>query len=126
MKYGNKKSILIVDDDVVTLKTATMILDDRGYEIHSVKSGLDALRFLRRKKVDLILLDIEMPILNGLKTLEKIRKEHELADIPVIILTSSNDKETIVSACRLEITDYIVKPFVPNNLVERVYKVLWK
>ena len=119
-----KSSILIVDDDIVSLKLAGMILEQAGYEIHSAKSGLDALAFLRRKSVDLILLDIEMPIMTGLKTLEKIRTDRDLADIPVIMLTSSNDRETIIDACRLEITDYVVKPFVPANLLERVEKIL--
>lgn len=119
-----KSSILIVDDDIVSLKLAGMILEKAGYEIHSAKSGLDALAFLRRQSVDLILLDIEMPIMSGLKTLEKIRADRNLTGIPVIMLTSSNDRETIIDACRLEITDYVVKPFVPANLLERVEKIL--
>ncbi|MBQ2900509.1 MAG: response regulator [Agathobacter sp.] len=118
-----RESILIVDDDVVSLKLAGMILE-KDYEIHSAKSGLDALCFLRRQRVDLILLDVEMPIMNGLKTLEKIRSDREIADIPVIMLTSSNDKETIIDACRMEIIDYVVKPFIPSDLLERVEKAL--
>jgi len=119
-----KKSILIVDDDVANLKMAELILNQEYYELHCVKTGLDALRFLKRKKADLILLDIQMPIMSGIKTLEKIRAEKDLADIPVIILTSSGDKETIVDACRLEVVDYIIKPFIPTDLLERVRKAL--
>lgn len=119
-----KKSILIVDDDIMSLKLAGMILSQRGYEVHKAKSGLDALGFLRRKDVDLILLDVEMPMMNGLKTLEKIRKDKNLAHVPVILLTSTADSETVIEACRLEISDYIKKPYTPEQLVERVWKAL--
>ena len=68
-----KKSILIVDDDVANLKLAELILNQEYYELHCVRSGLDALHFLKRKKADLILLDIQMPIMSGIKTLEKIK-----------------------------------------------------
>ncbi len=119
-----KKSILIVDDDVANLKLASLILNKGDYEVHGAKSGLDAMNFLKRKKADLILLDIEMPVMSGLKTLEKIRSVKELADIPVIIVTSSADKDTIVEACSLEIVDYIRKPFIPADLQKRVEKAL--
>ena len=119
-----KKSILLVDDDVASLKLANLILNKGDYELHSAKSGLDALNFLRRKKADLILLDIEMPVMSGLKTLEKIRSNKDIADIPVIVVTSSADKDTIVDACSYEIVDYIVKPFIPADLQKRVEKAL--
>ena len=119
-----KKSILIVDDDIVSLKLAGMILSQGNYEIHRAKSGIDAISFLKRQKVDLILLDIEMPMMNGIKTLEKMRSDNTMAKIPVIILTSSGEKENVVSAARFGIVDYIKKPFVPNDLLERVWRAL--
>ena len=119
-----KKSILVVDDDVANLKLATLILSKGEYEVHGAKSGLDAMNFMKRKKPDLILLDIEMPVMSGIKTLEKIRGNKDIADIPVIILTSSADKDTIVEACSLEVIDYIRKPFIPTDLLKRVEKAL--
>lgn len=119
-----RKSILIVDDDIINLKLAGMILGQYGYEVHQAKSGLDAIGFLRRQKVDLILLDVEMPMMNGMKTLEKIRNDKRLAGIPVIFLTAAADTETVVEACRLEAADYIKKPFIPEQLLERVRKAL--
>lgn len=119
-----KESILIVDDDIINLKLAGMILSQHGYEVYQAKSGLDALGFLRRKSVDLILLDVAMPVMNGLKTLEKIRKDKNLAYVPVILLTASADSETVIEACRLEISDYIKKPYTPEQLLERVWKAL--
>ena len=102
-----------------------MILQQNGFEIHSAKSGLDAITFLRRREeVDLIILDLEMPMMHGMKLLEKIRRDKMFAHIPVILLTSSADTNTVVEACRLEVSDYIKKPFVPEQLLERVWKAL--
>ena len=118
------KSILIVDDDKMNLKITQMNLSQYGYEVYTVTSGMDAISFLRTQMVDLILLDIEMPIVNGMKTLEMIRKRPRMADIPVIFLTASANSELVVEACRLEAVDYIVKPVVPNELFLRVEKAL--
>lgn len=120
-----KKSILIVDDDITTLRLTGMTLKQNGFDVHSAKSGLDAITFLRgREEVDLIILDLEMPMMHGMKLLEKIRKDKDLAHIPVILLTSSADTNTVVEACRLEIADYIRKPVKPELLLERVWKAL--
>ena len=120
-----KKSILIVDDDITTLRLTGMTLKQNGFDVYSAKSGLDAITFLRRREeVDLIILDLEMPMMHGMKLLERIRKDKALAHIPVILLTSSADTNTVVEACRLEIADYIRKPVKPEHLLERVWKAL--
>ena len=118
------KSILIVDDDKMNLKITEMNLTKYGYEVHAVTSGLDAIRFLREQSVDLILLDIEMPIMSGLKTLQAIRKRQGMSRIPVIFLTASSDRASVIEACRLEACDYIVKPCIPQDLFIRVEKAL--
>lgn len=118
------KSILIVDDDKMNLKITEMNLTQYGYEVYTVTSGLDAIRFLREQTVDLILLDIEMPIMNGIKTLEAIRKRQVMSTIPVIFLTASADSESVIEACRLEAVDYVVKPCIPQDLFMRVEKAL--
>ena len=118
------KSILVVDDDVVNLRLTELVLNREGYETYTVKTGLDAISFLREQKVDLILLDITMPIMNGIKTLEAIRKHPDMATIPVMFLTASADADMVVEACRLEVVDYIIKPFLPPDLLARVGKVL--
>ena len=119
-----RESILVVDDDVMSLKLAGLILSQQGYEVHKAKSGIDAINFLRRNNVDLILLDIKMPMMSGLKTLKKTRDDKTIAHTPVIFLTSSADTETVADACRLEPLDYIKKPFEPNELLGRVRKAL--
>ena len=119
-----KKKILIVDDDRMNLKITEMNLKQYGYDVYCVTSGMDAITFLKQQLVDLILLDIEMPIVNGMKTLELIRKRPEMSSIPVIFLTASAETENVIEACRLEAVDYIVKPCVPRDLYNRIEKAL--
>ena len=119
-----KKRILIVDDDKINLNITKMNLDDHGYEVYTAEKGMEAIGFLLRQEVDLILLDIEMPIVNGIRTLELIRQRPEMAEIPVIFLTASADANSVVEACRLEAVDYVVKPCIPRNLIARIEKAL--
>lgn len=117
-------SILVVDDDKINLKITQMNLSQYGYEVYTANTGMEAISFLRQQMVDLILLDIEMPVMNGIKTLELIRKRPETASIPVIFLTASADTDSVIEACRLEAVDYVVKPFIPRELFYRIEKVL--
>jgi len=114
------KRILVVDDDVMNLKMAEVILKQGGYAVYTVESGLDCLNFIRNNRPDLILLDIEMPIMNGIKTLEKIKSNEDYADIPVILLTAVANSETVVEVGKLGAVDYVKKPFMPQELLKRV------
>lgn len=118
------KRILVVDDNEMNLKMAEFILKLQGYEVDKVESGMDCLNFLKEEKVDLVLLDVEMPIMNGIKTLEVMKEDKELADIPVIFLTASADSDIVLEAGKLGAVDYVTKPFMPQELVKRVAKAL--
>lgn len=120
-----KKRILVVDDDKFSLKITEMNLSQYGYEVYTADKGMEAISFLRNQEVDLILLDIEMPVVNGMRTLELIRKRPEMAEIPVIFLTASADTDSVIEACRLEAVDYVVKPCIPRNLIDRIEKALY-
>ena len=119
--------ILIVDDDEMNIVMAKSILEMKvRAEILTTTSGSACLGILRQrqKPVDLILLDIAMPGMDGLQTLAAIRKDPSLRDSKVIFLTAAADKETIVKASQLKIADYVKKPFVPEDLIARVEKHL--
>ena len=122
------QTILVVDDDDMNLKMAEFILkkDMKDIMVVLADSGMKAIDALQREKVDLVLLDFQMPVMNGLKTLELIRKREDLKDIPVIFLTASSDRDTVVKAGMMGVADYIKKPFMPKDLIERVSKVLNK
>lgn len=118
--------ILIVDDDDMNLKMAEFILkkDMKDIEVLLADSGMKAIDILQREKVDLVLLDFQMPVMNGLKTLEIIRKREDMKDVAVIFLTASSDRDTVMQAGMMGVQDYIKKPFMPKDLVERVNKAL--
>ncbi len=118
--------ILVVDDDDMNLKMAEFILkkDMKGIEVLLADSGMKAIDTLQREKVDLVLLDFQMPMMNGLKTLEIIRKREDMKDIKVIFLTAASDRDTVVKAGMMGVADYIKKPFMPKDLIDRVSQAL--
>ena len=120
--------ILVVDDDEMNIAMAKSILEMKvRAEILTTTSGSDCLNILQKRQgaIDLILLDIAMPGMDGLQTLSVIRKNPDYADMKVIFLTAAADRETIVKASQLKIADYIKKPFIPNDLITRVEKHLY-
>lgn len=90
----------------------------------TVNSGSRALKYLDKNKPDLILLDIRMPIRDGFEILREIRSMEDRADIPIIMLTALEDKQSVMKGIELGICDYVLKPFAPDDLLERVQRVL--
>ncbi|MBO5073396.1 MAG: response regulator [Eubacterium sp.] len=121
---GNaRKQILAVDDTAITLSRISDVLQ-KYYEVITVNSGMRAIKYLQTAKPDLILLDIRMNPKDGLETLRDIRAMSDRSDIPVIMLTGAEDKKTVIESARLGICDYILKPFVDEELLFRVRRVL--
>ena len=118
------KTILVVDDDEMNLRMAEFILQQEGYNVVKVSSGMSCLEHLKYDYPDLILLDVEMPMMSGIQTLEVIRANEDYKNIPVMFLTASADAETVAEASRLGVLSYVKKPFMPNELVERVQNIL--
>ena len=118
-----KKCILAVDDAAFILSRITDALG-KHYHMVTVNSGARALKYLDKNKPDLILLDIRMPIRDGFEILREIRAMEDRADIPVIMLTAMEDKQTVMKSIELGIRDYVLKPFAPEDLLERVQRVL--
>ena len=118
-----KKRILAVDDAVIILRRITDALEEY-YDVVTVNSGARALRYLEKEKPDLILLDIRMMPKDGLETLREIRAMEDRADIPVIMLTGVEDKKSVMEGIKLGICDYILKPFFPDELLERIQRAL--
>ena len=121
----NKMRILAVDDNIINLATIEQELKSK-YEVITVNSGTRAIRFLNKDKVDLILLDVQMALMDGIETLREIRTMENGATIPVIMLTSKKDKETVLEGTKLGILDYVVKPFDAQDLHHRIERALKK
>lgn len=116
-----QKRILVVDDDTMNLVRTKMILEN-DYEVLLADSGIKALDKIKGEPVDLVLLDIEMPKLNGIETFERMK---EFApNLPVIFLTASGLEDDVRSAIRLGAVNYLKKPFEPQELIRRVAQEL--
>ena len=119
----SKKHILIVDDVTINLRYIAEILRD-NYSLSMAKSGEQALKILNKTAVDLILLDVKMPVMDGFDVLRELSADQKYKDIPVILLTADNNDSTQDKGLSLGAADYIRKPFVPEEIIERIEKVL--
>ena len=116
---NTRKHILIVDDDPVTLRTIMNWLKN-DYVTSVVKSGAQALAFLGKEIPDLILLDYEMPVMNGVQTLEAIRSEDAYKNIPVMFLTGVSDLDCVREAIKLKPVGYVLKSENENAIKAKI------
>ena len=121
---AEKKTILIVDDDDVILTIAELALKRAGFEVTKCSSGMACLESLMYYIPDIILLDVEMPIMSGIQTLNVIKSNEKLEHIPVMFLTGATDQETVVAARSLGAAGYVVKPFIPQELIAKIKQIL--
>lgn len=110
-------TILIVDDDEVVSHVLSAFLVKKGYKVLTTSSGSAALQILKKGGVDIAILDVIMPEINGLDLLFQIRKE---IDIPILIMTTLSQQDTVKSAFLSGADDYLVKPFRPDELMDRL------
>ena len=118
-QHERRKSILIVDDDVSYMSMIFDWLKDK-YRVSMANSGMQAITHLAKHKADLILLDYEMPVIDGRQVLEMIRSEAQTSDIPVMFLTGKNDKESIMRVLSLKPVDYLLKTIDRQGLHDKV------
>ncbi|MBN1187340.1 MAG: response regulator [Bacteroidales bacterium] len=123
---SGKRKILIIDDSSTNVLLLQDILEEFGYEAVIKSDSKEALKCVPKEMPDLILLDIMMPGLSGLKFLEKISQMDKIKSIPVIMVTAKNDNESKQKAKELGAVDYIVKPISVEDIIDRVDKALSK
>ncbi len=116
--------VLVVDDNSISLATIEQALKEK-YEV-APNLGVRALQYLKKNRPDLILLDVKMASKDGVETLREIREMEDCQKIPVIMLTSQNDKHTVLESFMLGADNYILKPFNVEDLHERIETVLRK
>lgn len=116
-----QKTILIVEDEIrIRFLLRDYLLKD-GFVIYEAENGLEALKLYTEKKIDLIILDIMMPIMDGITVLEKIR---EVSTLPIILLTAKSEEEDKLQGYEFGADDYMTKPFSPKVLVAKVKALL--
>ena len=119
-----KKHILVVDDDPLIARMYAHKMEIDGYDVDVASNGEDALAFVRKRKPDLILLDVMMPKMNGVETLKALKEDGKTKNIPVIILTNLGDKpDDVAQAKKLGALEYLVKSEIPlKELSEKIKK----
>jgi putative two-component system response regulator len=118
---GDRKKIFVVDDNPEILNALKNTLKE-SYMVYPNPSALDMFELLEHVKPDLILLDVEMPGMNGYDAIKKLKSNDKFREIPVIFLTSISGEETKMVGYLLSAADYIQKPFVTPILLERIKK----
>ena len=103
--------VLIVDDEYIGRETLQSILEGEGYELEMAENGFQALEKARKLLPDVILLDVMMPGMTGFEVCQRIRSDPQIAEIPIIILTALDDRESLLNALKAGADDFISKPF---------------
>lgn len=122
-KNGQKKHVLVIDDDPIMLKLVREYLGDK-YTVGTAISGKLAMKFLENKETNLILLDYEMPEMNGPAVLKNIRLQEKLNDVPVVFLTGVTEKAKLMEALSLRPQGYLLKPVDKEKLLGTVEKII--
>ena len=117
-------TILVADDSMVVRAVLRRQLEADGHTVVEAVDGEEALRACREVRPDVVLLDVEMPVLDGHATLERLKADDDLKDIPVVFLTGRVDTADVVTGLRLGAHDYLRKPFEANELMARVSAAL--
>lgn len=120
-KFGkqNKKKILVVDDSGAMLRNVKGWLEEQ-YQVILANSGAMAIKYLATNRPDLVLLDYEMPVVNGSQVLQMIRSENDFADIPVIFLTSKGDRESVMNVMAYKPDGYLLKTMEPAQIIKAI------
>ena len=124
-----KATILLIDDDKDFVEATKVVLESKPYKVITAYNGSDGLEKAKTEKPDLIILDVIMPVKDGFNAAEELKKDPELKNVPVIMLTSfaARKGETSLSVGQgltLDTEDYIDKPVAPEELLKRVEKLL--
>lgn len=114
-------NILVVDDEMLIRSVIKEYLLNEKYNVYEAEDGIDALRVFKEEKIDLVILDVMMPKMDGITALKEMK---EIKDTPIIMLTARVEEEDKLKGFDLGIDDYITKPFSPKELVARVKAVL--
>ena len=115
-------NILWVDDEIEHLKPHILFLENKGYKVSLSTNGLDAIEYVRNNQIDIILLDENMPGLNGIETIDKLK--HYDSTIPIVMITKNEAEKIMEDAIGRKISDYLIKPVNPNQILLSLKKIL--
>src|SRR5689334_10624522 len=116
--------ILWVDDEIESLQSQILFLQNKGYEVTALTNGFDAVDFVKENPLDVVLLDETMPGITGLETLAKIKEIN--SQVPVVMITKNETENLMNEAIGSQITDYLIKPVNPNQVLLSLKKIIDK
>src|SRR5215212_7697874 len=114
--------ILWVDDEIESLQSQIMFLQNKGYDVNAMTNGFDAIDFVKENPIDVVLLDESMPGITGLETLAKIKEIN--SGVPVVLITKNETENLMDEAIGSQITDYLIKPVSPNQVLLSLKKII--
>ncbi len=118
------KSVLVVDDEQIVVEISKRKLEERGYKVYTAGNGNEALLCLKSKIPDLILLDVQMPQMNGYSFIVEKVKTPEYADIPVVVMTAYDEMDPLFR--RHGVKSYLLKPLKLQALMDKVVEIIGK
>lgn len=115
---------MIADDDVILTEMLRFRLEGAGHQVVTAADGMKALTKVEQEKIDLVVLDSMMPIVAGPEVLARMKANPATAHIPVVMLTARSGERDVVSALKEGASEYLTKPFIPQELLVRITKLL--
>src|SRR5690348_11206358 len=114
--------ILWVDDEIESLQSQRLFLETKGYDVHALTNGFDAIDYVKENPVDVVLIDESMPGITGLETLAKIKEVNQ--SLPVVLITKNETENLMDDAIGSQISDYLIKPVNPNQVWLSLKKII--
>jgi DNA-binding NtrC family response regulator len=114
--------ILWVDDEIESLQSQKIFLENKGYEVSTLTNGFDAIDFVKVNPVDVVLLDETMPGISGIETLAKIKEVNQ--HLPIVMITKNETENLMDEAIGSQISDYLIKPVNPNQVLLSLKKII--
>src|SRR3982750_1788902 len=114
--------ILWIDDEIESLQSQKLFLEDKGYEVQTFTNGFDAIDYVKENPVDVVLIDESMPGITGLETLAKIKELNQ--SLPIVLITKNETENLMDEAIGSQISDYLIKPVNPNQVWLSLKKII--
>ena len=122
MKSGKSIRVMVVDDALYIRELISLILRNEGYEVIKAANGKEALNALNGTNIDMLITDLNMPEVNGIELVESLRNMPDFKSTPVLMITSENQESIRKRARQAGVNEWMLKPFIPKQLVDAVKK----
>ena len=119
-----KPRVLVVDDSISIRKFVQRFLDRSGYEVEVAPDGMEALNTMEQSKFDVVITDLEMPVMHGYDLIAEMKRKEELRNLPIVVLTSRAGEKHRQKALDMGAQDYLVKPFDEQDMLGTLKKIL--